>query len=236
MIYDILFVTSMTDRMYNMYGKKLIDDINFPCVVCTENIEHKICDMQYDILKDQWLLNWLEKHKNLIPTEYGGTCNNTLEYFNYNSSKWMRKVASLKYAVENYKWNILVWIDADCVILENWNNQFVYESFTEKSICFYHQGPKREKFKYGFETGIFGIKKEGVQLLHDFFKFYDDDFKKLKRWDDGFVFRHCVKISKYITNDLCSENANLLKPLNCSIWSKYVKHNKGKHRDAKVHH
>lgn len=235
MKYDILFVTSMTDKMYNMYGKSLIEKINFPLLVCSENISENICTLQYDILKDPWLLEWLSKNNDIIPEKYGGKCQKELEYFNFNASKWMRKVASLKHAVENYDWNILVWIDADCTILKQWDTQLIYECFTEKSICFYHQGPKREKFKYGFETGIFGVKHNGVQLLIDFFKIYDTEFRKLKRWDDGFVFRHCVKHSNYVTNDLCSNDANLLKPLHFSIWNSYIKHNKGKHRDSKVY-
>jgi hypothetical protein len=225
----------MTDKMYNMYGKALINDIKHPLLVCTENIYETIVPLQYDILKDQWLCTWLQENSDIIPIEFGGSCSKNFEYYNYNASKWMRKVASLKHAVENYDWNILVWIDADCSILKVWDSTFVENSFDKDSICFYHQGPKREKFQYGFETGIFGVKREGVHLLLEFFEHYKSKFRNLKRWDDGYVFRHCVKKSNYVTNDLCSNHANLLKPLNFSVWREYVKHNKGTHRDSNVH-
>ena len=229
----ILFVTSMTRPMYETHGKSLIENINYPILVCTEGISDKVGSLQYDIMKDEWLCEWLEKNKDVIPKKFGGKCKKKLAYFNHNASKWIRKVASLKHACENYEWDVLVWIDADCSIIKPWDDSFVQNSFSENSVCFYNQGSRREDMDYGIETGLFGVKREGIEILRNVFKTYESDFRKLNRWDDGYVFRHRIKTSKYVTNDLCS--VHTIEPIKHSIWSEYITHHKGLHKIKKIY-
>lgn len=237
---NIVYVTSCKKSMYDLYGKQLIHDLsksisqNEKLIVCTEDFS--IPDMhnvhQYDISNYHWLKTWLKNNNDIIPPEFGGSCIQNLPYFNKNTSKWMRKVAAIRYAKMNFDFDILIWIDVDSKLKKPIDNYIINKSFSDASV-FYHQGFVRNYVTdMGIETGVVGFYgDQGKKVLSEWFKEYDNfNFRKLKRWDDGYVFKHVIKNTNVQCKDMTSMFSRGSEPLRDSEWGKYIKHMKGKHK------
>ena len=247
----VCFVTSLTKKMYNLHGKNMIKQLfeftrNLHCTirVYTEGFNLKDNHIMYsNIDNDPWLLRWIEDNKSIIPTEYGGECTQKMGLFNYNTSKWMKKVCAIRNARQTH-FDYLIWVDCDSEIKQELNYELIQKSFDDTNM-FYHQGPKREKKQYGIETGVVGFdNNKGVEVIDMWTKYYESElFRKLRRWDDGFVLRHMVnKIKKkkelhdvIKVKDLTSKDADWLQPLKYSIWNDFVEHIKGSHNKNNVH-
>lgn len=245
----VCFITSMTLPMYKYHGQKMVEslyyktkELNRVIKVYTEGFEEFHEHIHYiNIDNDKWLNDWLTNFKYLIPLEYGGTNSNYMRNFNYNASKWIKKVASIKLARNLNNFDYLIWIDCDSKIHININYELISESFKDCNV-FYHHGIKREKKQYGIETGVIGFDKIGLNIIDRWTTYFQTgNFEKLRRWDDGFVLRHIInkiKIKKDVSiliKDLTPDDANWLYPLRSSIWNPYIEHIKGSHTRKKVY-
>lgn len=198
-----LFVTSGNETMYRLNGRDLVQSISerYPIFVCYEGFDVDVFNpnvLTYPIMTDQWLLDWLFKNKNIIPVEIGGELReNNIEYYNRNTSKWMRKVASIRYALNqaiSMRYDALIWIDMDTKINKSIDDDLIDRSFRDAD-CFYHTGFLRNMTNTGIESGVIGFKgQRGTQICDEWFRQYESgDFLNLKRWDDGYVIRHVIR-------------------------------------------
>lgn len=244
----VCFVTSLTKKMYNLHGKDMIEqlfkhtrNLHSTIRVYTEGFTLQDNHIMYEnIDNDPWLNTWLTENKAIIPVEYGGESRQKMGLFNYNSSKWIKKVCAIKNA-RNTTFDYLIWIDCDSIIKEDLTYDLIEKSFSNANM-FYHQGPKREKKQYGIETGVVGFDSTlGVEVIDAWTNYYESGlFKKLRRWDDGFVLRHILsKLRKKerspVLKDLTSKDSEWLYPLRYSIWNDFVEHIKGSHNKNGVH-
>lgn len=240
----IVYVTSCKKSMYDLYGKEFIKDLSGSTppsdkiVVCTEDFTippmHNV--HQYDISRYDWLKTWLHKNHDIIPPEFGGTCTGKLSYFNKNTSKWMRKVAAIRYAAHTFNFDILIWIDIDSRLKQSIDDKIINKSFTDANV-FYHQGYVRDYIRdMGIETGIVGFYGEpGKRVLDEWFRQYDSgEFRKLKRWDDGYVFREVMRNSDVQYNDMTGFSFGF-EPVKSSPWSAYIEHLKGQHKEKQLY-
>ena len=146
----ILFVSSFNEMIYKYSGIRLINsflkfNINTDLLTTTEGqysfdklneITQKYTNIKtFNLNNYDYLNDWLQENKNIIPIKYGGSFNfkhkktdinvKLLNEFNKKTSLWFRKVASLKYALDNYKdeYDYIIWIDADTAFLKHLSNQ-----------------------------------------------------------------------------------------------------------------
>ena len=140
----------------------------------------------------------------------------------------MRKVASIRKAMD-YNWNYLIWVDIDSIVNKSIDDYVITESFQDTDV-FYHQGKLRNKIDHGFETGVIGFNTNSRSLLNNVFNVYESKkYYQLKRWDDGYVFKHVITNENKIKSKDLSPNCTHDSPIKNSIWNNYITHKKGSH-------
>jgi hypothetical protein len=182
--------------------------------------------------------NLNEKNKNKIK-KYINNILKKQPYFQIKASLFFRKIASLNYAINEYKkkYNIIIWIDCDVFIKKTLNFDFINNIFKNK-YCFYLLG----KFRYdnlfrAIESCFLGFKGEtGYSICNKVINIYKNgNFYNLFRWDDGFIFG-TILIKNNKTIDLCNNDGNIKnnnkinsEVIRFSPFKNYLCHNKGIH-------
>ena len=250
-----IFVTSSTKKMYDFSGKKLVSSFlkyqkNNTLVYLTENFKldsNHSNIIEYDIVKYPFLLNWLDKYKDIIPLQFGGQYDYNKDKdalkkglypkktkdWNYKCSLWFRKIASLHYVRNNCMSNDIdkiIWIDNDCEIKSEINDSFIKKIFNNKSM-FYFLGDRRKSMDFGVESGFIGWNNtDNFIFLEILFEYYiNGKFKKLKRWDDGYIIKYILEndLKKY-GNDI-AKGSSLINVMEIDTIKKYIVHHKGVH-------
>lgn len=250
-IKSIIYLTSSTKKMYDFSGIKLLNSFlkhqkESKLVYLTENFNLNMTNdniIEYDIANYDFLKNWLEKNKDVIPVALGGLleidkniCTSsgpkTPLLWNYKASLWFRKVAALHYVYTNFKeYQYIIWIDNDCEIMKPFDKKFLNSLFN-KTDMFYFLGSKRKIMDTGVESGFIGWKKNNNNfpfLVKLFETFKSGDFKKIKRWDDGYVIKYLLlNYFQNYGNDL-GKMSNTCNPMAFDYFKKYIIHKKGTH-------
>jgi hypothetical protein len=250
----ILYVTSFASDMYNASGKILINSFikhntEGNLLICYENFNFNILDhpanenqklLSYPLHTSKYLNTWLRKNKDIIPVFLGGICRNSLilnNEWNRKSSRWFRKIAALEYALTTYRdeYDYIVWLDSDCKILNNISSKFVIDIFIDNAV-FYHLGSNRIKNGMGVESSVIGFNKinEGYDFLNNVILFYSSgEFRKLRRWDDGWIFRTIIENRKYKTIDIVTKPYKNFV-IEYGAFKGLITHDKGVHRTLNI--
>lgn len=244
---NIIYVTSFNEEIYKMSGYKLINSFiknnkfNEKLIVCYENFNFKNNDpniIGYDLNNYLYFKKWLLENKKNIPEKYDGTANkiNNKKVFNkwnIRFSKWYRKVVSLKYVKENFESNIIVWLDADCILTSNIRN--IINKEIENNHLVYFLGARRKKLNCGIESGllIFNKINESFFYLDKLIKKYENyEYEKFDRWDDGYILKIIVFKYKdlYKVKDIAKNTEvnvmNFSNPFHKKLIHKKGVHNK----------
>lgn len=256
----ILLVSSFNERIYKLSGIRLIQsfiehNISTDFLITTEGeysfdklneISQKYSTIKlFNMNHYDYLNNWLEENKDIIPVKYNGLFENNnhiddniniklLNNFNQKASLWFRKIASLKYALDNFKneYDYIIWIDADTAFLKPLSNDYIIEQFNSTN-CFYHLGLERaKKTLCSIESGFIGFKKKhGYKLIQMIVNEYcDKKFIKYLRWDDGHIMGQVIINSNIKSFDVAIYNTNrCMHPMNHGPFNKYIIHFKGSH-------
>ena len=203
----ILYVTSFNKKLYEATGKDMLesfvyvktegeilvtyeDDITIP--------KHRKF-IPYNLETDDFLNNWLEENKDVIPKSIGGNFEGSMSKYNARASKWFRKIAALNKALE-YKdrYEAIVFVDSDTTFKNKITEEYVLSVFDD-SAMFYHLGQYRKHIDAGIESGFIGfhMKNGGDKFLRRTIeKFQDKSYREYTRWDDGYVFKKVVEETK----------------------------------------
>ena len=84
---------------------------------------------------------------------------NTFSQYNYKSSLWFRKVASLNYALTQYGYQFshIIWIDSDCVFTNYIPDLHMKNVLGDYGVT-YLLGPLRSLFDYSKDFSGFGVE------------------------------------------------------------------------------
>jgi hypothetical protein len=246
-----LYVTSFAYDMYQVSGKQLIQSfINTRTegilLVCHENFDLSYTEdniLCYKLNESQFLKKWLRKNKDIIPRELGGQANRIQQphvYFNEwnrKASRWFRKIASLEYALQQYKdeYDSIIWLDSDCLIKQRITTSFINNIFNETGV-FYHYGNYRLTHNMGVESSVIGFNKQydGYSFLKDVIEYFrTGHFRQLPRWDDGWIFKIMIETNKYKTRDLIY-NSRKNAVIHVGPFSEYIIHDKGLHKRLNI--
>ncbi len=236
----ILYVTSFNKHLYGATGKNLLasfvkQNTEGDLLIAYEGnidlLENSKFHL-YNLDEDDYLQNWLEDNKSIIPVRLGGTFEGEFENkFHERASEWFRKIASLHHAV-TLGYDKIVFLDCDVVVNQHLSESKIDEVFGGSSM-FYHFGPHRQIHRSGIESGIIGfdMTKDGGKLLDHVFQKYDDSsFTKYERWDDAWMFTVAVVENPHIkTKDIVSRNSNSGYVVEAGELSEYLQHFKGIH-------
>ena len=262
-----LYVTSFNKKLFDVTGEAMVQSFlrakiqGDLLVTYEDDIEKKIPKADsisllkledYDFLND-----WLENNKDIIPVEYGGEmegCDcknippNKHHYkdhiqgcpnlgFNRRASLWFRKIAAMHRALDISKekgYERIVFIDSDVVFKKSITDEFLDKIFSNEGF-FFHLGKHRKRIGTGIESGFIGFSNansgfEFLQIVID--SYTSGDYRKYDRWDDGYVFRKIWEEHPDIpSKDVVGPHQ--LKPFShvvrYGIFAKYLEHDKGSH-------
>jgi hypothetical protein len=260
----ILYVTSFAKDMYKASGQHLIEsykkhNVEGNLLICYENFNMpKEYKLKYgaDALNEKmtvyplhdsvFLKTWLEDNRDMIPDYLGGDAtelNNPdvfLKEHKRKASRFFRKIAAMKYAIDTFgsEYDWIIWIDSDCLFIRKLDNSDVVRIATDKRVAFYHFGPVRRRKDVCYETSVIGFKRElGYELFDMVVKCYTDkSYRQYRRWDDGFIFRMIMSKNegKYPQVDLVSNKQINSDAIKYSPFGEYLLHNKGCHRRQNI--
>lgn len=257
----VLYVTSFNKEIYEQSGKKMIEsfiqtDDERNLLVCYEGMNFEEVEessrnsrlISYSLHDDTFLSEWIAINLNLIPEIFGGKATpenspQTFKYdFNMRASLFFRKVVSLKVAMEKFgeSYDAIVWVDSDCVFNKKIPDAIFSKVFSKNIGCFYFLGAKRKVHKgrnnqgSGIETGFIGFYKNngGYNILQDWINCYKDgSFKKMMRWDDGYVFKILHEKNKYPNSLDIASKSNMISVISDpkQVFFPYIVHFKGRH-------
>lgn len=259
---NVLFITSFNYKLYQATGKKMIETFfkynpELKLLACYEDFDYQDHNYQnlikYDLKESSFLQNWLNDNLDVIPEKFGGKMpDKKLDVWNFRASKWFRKIASLEIGLQLYgnQYQSLIWIDCDSSIQNKFPSNMIKQIFLNGNTedkdmvdIFYHFGQERRKLNTGFESGVIGFRQgNGYKILKKIFECYTSKaYRKIPRWDDGYVFRIIIEAlenKKLVrTVDLIDDAHILYKggkkrdAINKGIFANYIKHKKGIHKE-----
>ena len=190
-----------------------------------------------------FLKNILIENENIIPICYGGKATevnlpelfNDKKKYNFQASRWFRKLAALEIAYTNFKDNYeyIIWIDSDCLFLKKFTYNDIILPLNNK-IFGYFQGPRRLEKNHGIETGLVIFNKNAYNILYDWFNLLENkQFINIERWDDGYLLKYLIYDKKYNNHDKFidfAENICRLNPIDYGPYIDFIKHLKGIHQ------
>lgn len=242
----IIFVTTFTEEMFNLTGHKLLQsyqkyvqynkDIKLNIYTEGFTLPSNIRDdiNVYKIENSKYLQNWLYKNKDIIPQKYGGQCTKKLDYFKNRSCFFFRKVAALyETYTNNSSANTIIWLDADIIILDKINKEFIETHFTNAELYYLYGNYRRNhnissqncENKLGIES-CFLVFNNNFNILREWFLYYETEFRNENRWDDGWILLSVIKKTKYKNIDIGGHCDN---PLQKSNYKNLLVHHKGIH-------
>lgn len=255
-------MTSFNKALYHTTGKKLIQTFmakkidNKFLITYEDEIDNKIPKKDnfilYNLDKNTFLKDWLNRFNHIIPQEYGGiakkcSCHiitnvdkwNGHNYgcphseWNRRASKWFRKIVALKVAL-SYNPEKILFLDSDVYFIKHLPDRIVNSIFREDGFI-YHYGKYRQRIKTGIESGVIGFSREGGGF--DFLNkvivcFESGRFLNYPRWDDGYVFKMMLDETpknKLGRHDLVLRERRSSHVVNLGLFRHYLVHNKGWH-------
>lgn len=266
----VIYLTSFSYDLYKLTGYEMVKSylamgMEDPMIVTFEGFPfHETVEgkdsriIPYDLSKSKFMEKWLINNRDIIPDYLGGLAtqisNPKLFKNNWNrkASRWFRKIASFEYAIRKYEeeYDYIIWIDCDSLITKKITHQFLAEKVLYLDIhdydIFYHLGNHRKNKNTGIESGVIGFKKgDGYKILKKIFDIYSSgDFRKLKRWDDGWLFRVVIEscreknlikaVDLVDGKHILSTDGKLLNVIDKGVFKDYILHKKGTHLRAKV--
>jgi len=259
---NTLYVTSFNHKIYKHSGKHLLEsfskfNIQADLLIGYEDdiSANLVPYLTYDISKDQILKDWIEKYKDIIPIQYGGTyptcgrphCKDPKDIwkghtskclnggYNSRASKWFRKLITLKEIINSH-YRYVVWIDSDCQFIKQLPFD-VIDKICKGFACSYHWGNYRPKRELPIETGlvVFDMAAGGNQVILDWFNSYiTGEFKNYPLWSDSHMLE--VAIQKSGKNQdlmhLPGSQAHRSRVVEFGPFQKYIKHDKGTNHKA----
>jgi len=249
----MLYVTSFNEKIFRLSGLRLLStfidyNIDAKLLICYEDTEntkylteiinnHNNKFYFFKLDTYDYLKSWLEENKDVIPEKYGGISKESYGEWNSKASLWFRKIASLKYTVDNYSdEDSIIWIDADCFFINHLSNNFAIDQF-KNTACFYHLG--RWRYEYNtksVESGFIGFRKgDGYRLLNIIIDEYSNkQFLKYERWDDGHVIGQILTTTNIKCIDLVfHEKRTGWDVIDKGVFKDYICHNKGCHHSSR---
>ena len=258
---SVVYVTSFSPDLYVASGKNLVESFMtvhraaFPgdeLLICHEGKIALPRDdglMFADLDTDEYLQDWLTANADIIPDYLGGNAEECRckgrekrhaththgchwAWMNRNASRWFRKVASLRSAVDvGFRCNYLVWLDSDTIFTAPLPESYLREQLT-RAAMFYFRGHRP-----AVESGILGLcPANGADtLIDELCVRYESAFRFDERWDDGYQIAKLVEETKIPTVDLVhpTKYASGKRKTNNVIPTtdivKYVSHFKGLH-------
>jgi len=195
--------------------------------------------------KNKLLIDWLYANEDIIPRYLGGkanpcTCSKnpfeksdtkhkkgcTFTWWNRNCSRWFRKIVVLN-LVKNMDYEYLIWLDSDCLFINNISYKIINKLFAEKDY-FYIRG----SFRPVDETGVFGIRLNTAGkdfITHLTNRYLTKDYRKDVRWDDSYQLMMTRKHTQILQKDILPKKSKLSCVIGKSELRKYIAHNKGTH-------
>ena len=214
-----------------------------------EELEEQVPDFPCCKIQDvPEFANVFEANKQYISTTYGGSAAKTVgdKFWNLRWFGWFRKVVMNYHAVcvSTFDDEFLVFVDSDIRFTKSFDDEFLRRVTNGKPISFFRGN------RPAIDSGLVVVNNKSKKPMK-FYKWFmemftNGSFRKLDRWDDGYVltklvekcpqewfcdFASGVKEQKY-KNSNGHETVKQVIPF--TEWRDYIEHDKGIHIRNKI--
>jgi len=239
----VLWFTSYNKELYKFSGKNCLKSFKQHNVYGNLFTLSENAPGEFDLSTNIFLQKWLESNKDIIPYFMGGEArecncpngpyakyhNKGCHFVGWNrqASRCFRKIACYHYVLNNLKdYDYYIWIDCDTQFTRQVTERTIIKLFGDNELL-YLLGKKRRVD----EVGFVGFKRAQaiIAFFNQIFDCYTSKaFRKLVRWDDGYVFWKVRRNSNFPMKDLAS-GAKTTNVFPQSDLRKFIVHNKGDH-------
>lgn len=203
-----------------------------------------------DLGQSQYLREWLNTNKGIIPDYLGGlakecscprrderhskhlTVDCHWQWMNRNASRWFRKVVAWRDQMDRQKRvknRFALWLDSDTLWQRLPTDDELDQISQGHAVCY------ARAHREAIESGIllFDFEHGANTIIQAVVDRYAGDFRRLHRWDDGYVLTTVVEDHPSLCRDLVPpwpegvKKHNDVMPL--TVWSTYLQHLKGSH-------
>ncbi len=243
---NLIFCTTFNQKLYDFSGKKMLEswkntgsEGEWWCF--SEDMPTTIYDKKPSIINTKecrLLVDFVEKWKNVIATEYGGNQDKWVcedpKICDYNRQfmRWFYKVIALSYIKEVVGTKqLIVFVDCDSTFIKKVTYDTVVQ-IIDKHDYTYVMGKFRRENKKGIESGLMTFTGDGFKVIDLCYeKYISGGFLQYRRWDDGYVWHQILCENPEIKHmDLAGKILNPGgDPAGMTAWKNYIVHNKGLH-------
>tara|TARA_Y100000592_G_scaffold45392_1_gene72039 strand:+ start:4680 stop:5453 length:774 start_codon:yes stop_codon:yes gene_type:complete len=253
-------LSTFNDKIYSFSGKGMLETVNTflpeANILIYEELEEQTPDFPCYKIKDvPEFANVFEANKEVISKAYGGLgvgfpddikLAKGSTWWNYRWFGWFRKVVMNYHAVcvSNFDDEFLIFVDSDIRFTKSFDDEFLRRVTNGKPISFFRGN------RPAIDSGLVVVNNKSKKPMK-FYKWFmemftDGSFRKLNRWDDGYVLTKLVERcpEKWFCD--FAKNQNPIKHKNSNgqetggqvipltAWGDYVEHDKGIHIRNKV--
>lgn len=229
---NIEIISTFSSKDYTYYGQqfllsleKFLDetiDVTLYLDDCNIHHSNRFCRKYLNTIKDLTLFK--QKHINYVPTAW-----------HTDVVKFSHKSYVICDAVEKTNNDIIIWLDADTIALQNITKKYLLDKISNNHYCSLIDRPKCA------ETGFLAFNlnhNDTRKVIAEFKEYYDKDLIfQIPEQHDAYVFSHVVrqyaKTKDVFPFDLCS-TVEIKKHHFNDIFENYFIHLKGKRKNNPI--
>ena len=235
-------ITTFNDRLYDASGRDLLASIRTHLphadLLVYEELDQIRLDVPTVAIRELPELAMVrENHRDVLASEYGGTAD-TLTGFNRRWYGWFHKiVAQYDALIRRPTEGLTLFLDCDIRVLKPFDANDIL-STVQKPVGVMRG--RREAVESGIITFDESTPGAAVFVQHVMNLFLDGSFRDLARWDDGFVYGHCLNQYPQFAQDVAAGltavdhtnsngHATGGQILPVTPWAPFFEHDKGVH-------
>ena len=245
-------ITTFNEDMYQFSGKSMIQSLKkfMPGadVVVYDELDRDIEEVKcIKVCKIPEFERVFEENKEVIPKDFGGTAESVPgnQSWNLRWFGWFRKVVMNYHAICVDKYDgYTIFADSDTRFINSFNEEFLSRITKGRAVSFFRGD------RPAIESGLVVVngKLPEAEKFYRYFMglFLNKEFKKLDRWDDGYVLTAAIKgcppewFCDFAEGQYGAIHTNSTghttggQVIAVTEWNNYIEHDKGIHWKNKV--
>ena len=251
----MVIISTFNEQMYHSTGKGMLASVGkfIPDARQVVYEEFDTVELDIDTVKVTELKKFttvFNENRDVITKQFGGDAVDVAgdKSWNIRWFGWFRKVLMNHHAICEVGYDdYVIFVDSDMRFVKTFDEQFIKTATQGKAVSYFRG--KRAAIDSGFVV-VNGRDPNAVKFYDKFMNtFLTKEFRKLKRWDDGYVLTKNVQnCPSEWTHDFAAGKHPIIhknttgyitggQVMPQSAWRDYIEHDKGIHwkRDIVPH-
>ena len=247
----MVVITTFNEEMYHATGKGMLESVSQMLPTAKQIVYDELKTIKLDaqtvkVCELDTFKQVFKENKDVITEQFGGYADKTVgnnatnRSWNIRWFGWFRKVVMNHHAIcETGYDDYVIFADSDIRFIKPFDESFLKEVTQGKAVSYFKGS--RPAIDSGFV--VVNGKDPNSKLFYEKFMnmFLTKEYKKLQRWDDGYVMTKIVKKTPdEWTHDFAKGKQQLIyknttgyitggQVIPTTVWKDYIEHDKGIH-------